>query len=145
MVTQPLSKQAETEFMKNVTKVLMLASSKKGTLLRQSFANLRRLYIESHWNAKYLKILEKPFQTLSEGAMETILVVSILFSFLFPFIFLLFFSKRVWYMCSLAHISISLFLFPLSPLFNVLSPPGYSWHGTNTPYDMCQQSFLYIC
>ena len=35
--TQPLSKQAETEFMKNVTKVLMLANSKKGTLLRQRY------------------------------------------------------------------------------------------------------------
>ena len=112
MVTQPLSKQAETEFMKNVTKVLMLASSKKGTLLRQSFANLRRLYIESHWNAKYLKILEKPFQTLSEGAMETILVVSILFSFLFPFIFY-FFSRNECGTCVLSLTSQS--LFPLSP------------------------------
>jgi hypothetical protein len=32
---EPLSKQAETEFMKNVTKVLMLANSENGTLLRQ--------------------------------------------------------------------------------------------------------------
>ena len=71
---EPLSKQAETEFMKNVTKVLMLAGSESGTMLRQSFASLRRLYIEAHWNAKYLKILEKPFVTLANGPMNKILV-----------------------------------------------------------------------
>jgi hypothetical protein len=72
---EPLSKQAETEFMKNVTKVLMLANSENGILLRTSFASLRRLYIEAYWNAKYLKILEKPFQTLSTGPMEKIVVM----------------------------------------------------------------------
>ena len=71
---EPLSKQAETNFMKNVTNVLMLAGSEAGDALRKAFSALRRLYIEAKWNAKYLKILERPFKILSEGSIGQIAV-----------------------------------------------------------------------
>ena len=71
---EPLSKQAETAFMKNVNKVLDAAGSEVGVKLRKAFAALRRLYIEAHWNAKYLKILEKPFTTLAEGDLRAVSV-----------------------------------------------------------------------
>ena len=71
---EPLSKQAETSFMKNVTNVLMLAGSDAGDALRGAFSALRRLYIEAKWNAKYLKILERPFKILSEGSIGQIAV-----------------------------------------------------------------------
>merc|ERR1712185_708415 len=52
----------------------MLSGSDSGDALRGAFSALRRLYIEAKWNAKYLKILERPFKILSEGSIGQITV-----------------------------------------------------------------------